>query len=175
MGGRWVEDCWWQKISMIITGNGNGIRLSRCWCWGRKSGRVLKSECFDIEMCELSAAFGHLHPPPLSWDRSPLGSIENWQYRLKYTELLSVYGIVSEIYFLSLPRDTTSQYLRVQDPLKVYSNANTWENFIAKVNNARDGFIGEINLSVLYGVWAELVPPYEVYQPQGPQGGKRTR
>ena len=35
---------------------------------GRKTGRVLKSDCFDIEMCEL-AAFGHLHPPvppPLS-------------------------------------------------------------------------------------------------------------
>ena len=28
MGGRWVEeeeDCWWQKISMIITGNGMGM------------------------------------------------------------------------------------------------------------------------------------------------------
>ena len=125
-------------------------------------------------------------PPPLSWDRSPLGSIENWQYRLKYTELLYYYIYLSvilfrkyiSILFLYLKiysQSAVSKYLhlRAEDPLKVYSNANTWENFIAKVNNARrwDGF----GLPVQYGVWAGFLPLYEVYQPRGPQGGNRTR
>ena len=134
--------------------------------------------------CRQPSATSTLHPwvetglpsAVLKTDSTDWNILNYWRYIC----------IVSEIYFHSLPspRDIYSQsavskylHLRAEDPLKVYSNANTWENFIAKVNKASrwDGFIGEINLSVLYGVWAELLPPYEVYQPQGPQGGKRTR
>ena len=41
----------------------------------------------------------------------------------------------------------------------ICSNANTWENFIARVNKTRrwDGFIVEIKLSVLWGVQAPSV------------------
>ena len=130
---------------------------------------------------------GSLRPPPPSTPQ--LRQVSPRQY-WKLTVQIEIYWITGgvsvlfrkyiSIFFLYQRYNSQSAvskylHLRPEDPLKVYSNANTWGNFIAKVNNARDGFIGEINLSVLYGVWAELVPPYEVYQPQGPQRGKRTR
>ena len=134
-GGRVVDD----RKSLIHNYGDWKWSLSLQVCDELRGGKmwseVLKSECFDVELCESLAALGLFHPsvktglpsPVLKTDRTDWNILNYCRYSI---------CIVSEIYFhsLPLPRYTTSRYLRAQDPLKVYSNANTWENFIAKVN-----------------------------------------
>ena len=136
-GGRIVDDR--KSQWYIITGTGNGLRRFRfVISWGEEKCEVkfwsLNVLMLSCELCESLAALGLLHPSVKTGLPSPVLKTDRTDWNiLNYCRYIC---IVSEIYFhsLPLPRDTTSQYLRAQDPLKVYSNANTWENFIAKVN-----------------------------------------